>query len=63
MGEIYCCSSSQRARGFDVENKESIGKINFSKKYIIGVGGFSKVSIFIIIILIKFIFIFIDLES
>ena len=46
MGELYCCSSSQRIRKFDDENKESIGKLNFTKKYIIGVGGFSKVSIF-----------------
>ena len=46
MGELYCCSNSQRIRDLDNENKESIGKFNFSKKYIIGVGGFSKVSIF-----------------
>ena len=59
MGEIYCCSSAQRIEGFDSQRKESIGKLNFSKKYIIGVGGFSKVSIFIFIIK----FIYLDLES
>ena len=56
MGELYCCSSSQRIRVLNDENKESIRKMNFTKQYIIGVGGFSKVSIFIIIIIIKFIY-------
>lgn len=46
MGELYCCSNPQRVRGFNGEKKESVGLLNFSKKYIIGVGGFSKVSIF-----------------
>ena len=45
MGELYCCSNPQRNRKFDDGSKESIGKLSFSKKYIIGVGGFSKVSI------------------
>ena len=46
MGELYCCSNRQRNRKLDDKNKETIGKLNFPKKYIIGVGGFSKVSIF-----------------
>ena len=45
MGELYCCSNRQRLNSLDEENRELIGKINFSKKYIIGAGGFSKVSI------------------
>ncbi len=43
MGELYCCSNLQR-RSLDEKNKELIGKLNFTKKYVIGVGGFSKVN-------------------
>lgn len=53
MGELYCCSNTQRSKGIDEESNELIGKLNFTKKYIIGVGGFSKVScIYLIIYLI-----------
>ena len=44
MGELYCCSNQHRLRSLDEENSDLIGKLNFSKKYIIGAGGFSKVS-------------------
>ena len=54
MGELYCCSNRQRTKFFDEENNELVGKNNFLKKYIIGVGGFSKVSIFKIIKIYQF---------
>ena len=44
MGELHCCSNLQRNRRTYDENKELIGIINFTKRYIIGIGGFSKVS-------------------
>ena len=50
MGELHCCSNLHRNRSLDEENKELIGKKNFTKKYIIGIGGFSKVSRIIYII-------------
>ena len=50
MGELNCCSNLQRNRILDEKNKELIGKLNFTKKYIIGIGGFSKVSRFFNII-------------
>ena len=45
MGELYCCSNQHRLKSLDEENSDLIGKLNFSKKYIIGAGGFSKVSL------------------
>ena len=54
MGELYCCSNQQRIKSLDEENSNLIGKLNFSKKYIIGAGGFSKVSILIIFIIFNF---------
>ena len=47
MGELYCCSSINRMRSVEDPGSDNIGKFNFSKKYIIGCGGFSKVSKFI----------------
>ena len=47
MGELYCCSSINRMRSVEEPGSDNIGKFNFSKKYIIGCGGFSKVSKFI----------------
>lgn len=44
MGELYCYSNNQRSRVIDEESKELVGKLNFTKQYIIGAGGFSKVS-------------------
>ena len=44
MGELYCCSNQHRLKSLDEENSDLIGKLNFTKKYIIGAGGFSKVS-------------------
>ena len=44
MGELYCCSNQQRARALSDSHNKTIGKADFSKKYIIGSGGFSKVS-------------------
>ena len=49
MGELHCCSNENRVRSLVDSNNESIGKIHFTKKYIIGSGGFSKVSNILII--------------
>lgn len=45
MGELYCCSNESRASLYDESNNKLITKNDFTKKYIIGRGGFSKVSI------------------
>ena len=48
MGEIYCCSRNLRPNLYDESNNKLIIKNDFIKDYIIGKGGFSKVSILII---------------
>ena len=42
MGELYCCSNENRGNIND--ETKLITKNDFTKKYIIGKGGFSKVS-------------------
>lgn len=48
MGEIYCCSRNSRPNLYDESNNKLINKNDFIKDYIIGKGGFSKVSILIL---------------
>ena len=48
MGELHCCINEHKIRSFEDSNNELIEKLNFTKKYIIGSGGFSKVSKFFI---------------
>ena len=50
MGELYCCSNDHK-NTYDESNNKLISKNDFTKKYIIGKGGFSKVSFIIIVIL------------
>jgi len=44
MGELNCCSNENRANLYNESNNKLITKNEFTKKYIIGKGGFSKVS-------------------
>ena len=57
MGELYCCSNESNSNIYDESNNKLITKSDFSKKYIIGKGGFSKVS------LINRNILYIDMES
>ena len=45
MGELYCCSNEFKDNIYDESNNKLITKNDFTKKYIIGRGGFSKESI------------------
>ena len=62
MGELYCCSNINRLRSIEDPGNDNIGKFNFSKKYLIGCGGFSKVSKFYLKY-IFYLFLYLDLES
>ena len=44
MGELNCCSNESRENLYDGSSNKLITKNDFTKKYIIGKGGFSKVS-------------------
>ena len=48
MGELNCCSNDSRQNLYKESNNKLINKNDFAKKYIIGKGGFSLVSNFII---------------